>query len=270
MFKIIDELKRSNPKRLEQLLTRTQAKNIEYFKSVNQELSDFIKARGTGTFGIRINDDGLEIFDRQTNQIFHPPGELLSHMSDLGQLHHTAWVDKVMIQHIWRGEGEHGRRTRAFLEAIYSEFPEELHRRINTGVVRLPVLQDGRHFSGPVVFLGVFTGLHIMHYLNRVAVSNVFLIEPDLDRFALSCFFLDYQLLEERFGQLLLHVGPNAPQVPIDLLIAGAPVTAASWVRLLPAYPDGQFDEMLNRVGLRWPAGQSRWLPGAATPSAKG
>lgn len=252
MFKIMDDLKRSDPKRREKLLMRTQAKNIEYFKKTNPELASFIEVRGTGPFGIRLTDTSLDIYDRQTNQLFHPPGELLSYMAELGAWHHTAWVDKMVIQHIWRGEGQHGQRVRSFLEGVYAEFPQLLQEKVATGVVCLPPLKDGRRYSGPVVFLGIFTGLHIMYYLNRTAVRDVFLIEPDMDRFALSCFFLDYQLLESRLGRLLLHVGPNAPQFPIDNLIGQAPITASSWVRLLPAYPDGQFDDIINRVGLRW------------------
>ncbi len=252
MFKILDELKNANPKRREKLVMRTHANNIEYFKKTNPELGEFIKARGTGQFGISITDTSIEIFDRQTKQLFHPPGELFSYMSDLGSLHHTAWVDKLVIQHVWRGEAEHGNRIRSFLEGVYSEFPALLKEKMDGGVVRLPPMKDGRHYSGPVVFLGIFTGLHIMNYLNRTAVRDVFLIEPDLDRFALSCFFLDYQHLENNLGRLMLHVGPNAPQFPIDTLIGLAPITASSWVRLLPAYPDGQFDDIVNRVGLRW------------------
>jgi hypothetical protein len=252
MFKIIDELQRVNPKRRQTLIMRTHANNIAYFKKTNPDLAEFIELHGTGKFGISITDTSIEVFDRQTKQLYHPPGELFSYMSDLGSLHHTAWVDKMVIEHVWRGEGEHGKRIHSFLNGMYGEFAGLLRAKLKAGVVRLPSMKDGRHYSGPVVFLGIFTGLHIMYYLNRTAVRDVFLIEPDLDRFALSCFFLDYQHLENNLGRLLLHVGPNAPQFPIDNLIGLAPITAASWVRLLPAYPDGQFDDIINRVGLRW------------------
>lgn len=252
MFKIMDELKRSDPKRREKLLMRTHAKNKEYFKKNNPELASFIEVRGTGPFGIRLTDASLDIYNRQTNQLYHPPGELLPYMAELGAWHHTAWVDKMIIQHLWRGNGEHGKRVHAFLEGVYAELPALLQGKMDSGVVRLPPLKDGRRYSGPVVFLGIFTGLHIMYYLNRTAVRDAFLIEPDLDRFALSCFFLDYQQLESRLGRLLLHVGPNAPQFPIDTLIGLAPITASCWTRLLPAYPDGLFDDILNRLDLRW------------------
>ncbi len=252
MFRIIEDLKRSSPERREKLLMRTHAKNVEYFKKTNPELASFVEVRGTGPFGIRMSDTSIEVFNRQTSQLYHPPGELFSYMAELGSWHHTAWVDKMIIQHVWRGEGEHGKRIRTFLEGIYAEFPALLRAKLDSGVVRLPPLKDGRHYSGPVVFLGAFTGLHIMYYLNRTVVRDVFLIEPDLDRFALSCFFLDYPQLESELGRLLLHVGPNAPQFPIDNLIGLSPITASSWVRLLPAYPDGQFDDIINRVGLRW------------------
>lgn len=260
MFKIIEDLKRSSPARRQEIMMRMHEKNIEFLRGFSPELADFVKARGTGIFGIRVTDTGVEVFDQATKQLCHPPGELFQYMAEFGSWHHTGWVDKLSMHHIFRGRLEHTSLIQQFLEKLYAKFPE-LAAKMAAGIVHLPKLPDGRRYSGPVVFLGIFTGLHIAAYMNKTVVRDAFFIEPDPDKFALSTFFLDYALLEKKFGRLLLHVGENAPQYPIDALTSRSPVTAATWVRLLPAYPSGQFDDILNRVGLRWRALSEIFVP---------
>lgn len=260
MFKIVDELKRADAKSKQKLLLRNQGRNLEYFRKTNKDLAEFVEKRGTGPFGIHATDSTIEVFEQKTKQLFHPPGQLFQYMAEFGSWHHSGWVDKLIVEHFWRGESEHGKIVVALLEKLYAEIPA-LTERMRIGSVQLPVLEDGRRYSGPVIFLGVFTGLHIMNYLNRTVTRDVFLIEPDIDRFALSCFFFDYAEMDRQCGRLLLHVGPNAPQFPIEQLITGAPVTAATWVRLLPAYPAGEFDEIIDRVNLRWRALTEIFVP---------
>ena len=254
MFKLMDELKRSTPERRITLLTRLHAKNVAFFARLNPQMSDFVKARGTGTFEIKVTQSGIEILDKQGKNQYHPAGQLFQYMSELGAWHHSGWVDKVHPLHINRGDNDHGRAVVRFVNAIYADFPGLGSTVKANSEIQLPAMRDGRRFSSAVVFLGVFTGLHIMYYLNRTEARDVFLIEPDLDRFALSCYFLDYEQIEKLSGRLLLHVGPDVPQNPIDLLVTRAPVTASAWVRLLPAYTDGKFDDVLDRVSLRWRA----------------
>lgn len=260
MFKMIEDIKRSKPKQREKILQDMHMKNVRYLQRVNAELANFVLMHGTGRFGIQITDDFLDIIDRQTHQCYHPPGQLLNYMHELGAWHHTAWVDRLAILPGWRGAGAHGQLVMGVLEALWKNLPQ-LRERMARGIAKLPVISGTRRYSGPVVFLGVFTGLHIMSYLNKTTVRDVFLIEPDLDRFALSCFFFDYEEMEKRYGHLLLHVGPNAPQSPIDQLVTKAPITASTWVRLLPAYPSEEFDDIINRVGLRWRALMEIFVP---------
>lgn len=261
MFKIIHDLKRSNPQRRLVLLNRMRDKNIAYFRKQNPGLADFIETCGTGRFEIRINLTSLDVLDRTNGEPCHPPGELFSYMSEFGSWHHTGWVDKLSIHHIWRGEGEHSKLEKEFLEAIYADLPTLSGRLARRCEVALPTLADGRKYSGAVVFLGIFTGLHIMRYLSTTVVRDFFLIEPDPERFSLSCYFLDYEFLEQRFGGLLLHVGPDMPQYPVDLLTNRSRITSSVWVRLLPAYPDGRFDDIINRVSLRWRALSEIFVP---------
>ena len=251
MFNIIEDLKRSAPQRRLKLLERMHEKNIEYFGRTNPELAEFLRSRKTGSFNVKITDKSIEVVDLKTNTPCHPPGELFQYMSDFAYWHHTAWIDKTTMMPVGRGEGEHGRLLWQFVGALYKALPE-LETRKQKGEISLPMMRDGRRYSGAVVFLGIMTGLHVMNYLNRTEVREIFLIEPDADRFALSAYFLDYSLIEKRFGRLLLHVGPELPQNPVDAFIGSSPITSNSWIRLLPAYNDGRFDDTVNRVTLRW------------------
>lgn len=251
MFKIIQELKRSDPKRRQKLLFQTHEKNVAYFKQVNPELGEFIEKRGTGTYMIEVTDNSINVRDAKTKKLFHPPGELFQYMNDFGYWHHSGWIDKTAIAPVARGQSEHGLLIVRLVEALHTALPV-LRERIAEGVVALPALTDGRRYSGPTLFLGVFTGLHAMAYLNRTVLSNVVFFEPDLDKFAVSCYFVDYEQIQRRFGNLLLHAGDEAPQNTIAAVVNESPVTSPVWLRMLPAYPDGKFDDVINRVSLRW------------------
>jgi len=259
MFKIIEDLKRSDPARRLKLVERMHEKNIAFFAGVNPDLAEFLRIRNAGGFNVEITDKSIEILEVASGLPCHPPGQLFQYMADFGSWHHTAWIDRTVMLPIMRSS-EHGRLVAQFVEALYQELPE-IERRKETGQISLPRMRDGRRYSGAVVFLGVMTGLHIMSYLNRTEVRDIFLIEPDMDRFALSTYFLDYTLLEERFGRVLLHVGPEMPQNPVDVLINNSPVTSNAWIRFLPAYADASFDDILNRVSLRWRSLTEVWLP---------
>lgn len=259
MYKIIENLKHGDPKRQEKLLLRMRDNNVAYLKKVNPVLAEYVEKQGTGHYEIRLGHGTLDIVDRNTGQFHVPQGQLFSYMSDLGAWHHTAWVDNIAMRHIYP-IGEHGEILQRFYERIVRHFPEFVERSA-TGKVKLPSYKDGRRFSGAVIFLGVFSGLHIINYLNRTVVRDIFLIEPDPENFLLSCFFVDYEKLERVFGRLLLHVGEDFPENPLEILINRAPVTSAVWVRLLPAYRSTTFDEVINAVALRWQALTEIFVP---------
>lgn len=259
MFKIIEDLKRSDPARRLKLVERMHEKNIAFFAGVNPDLAEFLRIRDAGGFNVQITDKSIEILEVASGLPCHPPGQLFQYMTDFGAWHHTAWIDRTVMLPVPRSS-EHGSLVAKFVEALYQELPA-IKSRKETGEISLPRMRDGRRYSGAVVFLGVMTGLHIVSYLNRTEVRDVFLIEPDMDRFALSTYFLDYPLLEERFGRVLLHVGPEMPQNPVEALIGSSPVTSNAWIRFLPAYADARFDEILNRVSLRWRSLTEVWLP---------
>lgn len=250
---IVAQLAKATPKKRLKMITEMQEKNITFFRKYNPELADFIRDSGTGNYEIQITHDFLEIIDKQTGQTCHPPGKFYEYLTQFGSPHHTGWVDKLEILHTYMPDIEHGQRLLQFVERMHRELPN-LNARMATGEVALPRLKDGRRYSGVTVFMGIFTGLHIAHYLSHVEIRDIVMLEPDIFRFGLSCCFLDYAALEKRFGRLVLHVGPDMPENPPSLLIDTAQITATAWLRFLPAYPSEEFDALIDKFNIRWRA----------------
>ena len=252
-FTVIEELKKAKPKRRLDILQKIHARNLAFFKKRAPELGEALENMGTGGFVINFNAEFLDIYEQSTEQYTHPPGKLLEYIEEVASWHHSGWIDKLEPAHIYTGEHEHGRLLKQFYEALHQVLPQ-VPERMATGEIQLPRLADGRRFSGSTVFLGALTGLHIVHYLNTTEVRDIFIVEPDPNKFALSCWFLDYSAIEKRFGRLLLHVGEDMPESPLDFLMNTSPVVAGIWLRMLPIYPSPYFDEVIARINLRWRA----------------
>jgi len=248
---IVSQLYKAQPKKRIKLIFEMQKKNIAFLKKRNLELGNFVEQTGTGAYEIQVNDEFLNIIDRRLEQQCHPQDKLYQYITELGAWHHTGWIDKMEVLHTFYPGIEHGQRLIQFVEKMHEKLPR-LTERMGTGMVSLPKLSDGQRFSGVTVFLGIFTGLHIAHYLSQTLVDDMVLLEPDIERFSLSCFFLDYEALEKRFGRLVMHVGPDMPDNPPALLMGPASITAAAWLRFLPAYPSPAFDELIAKFSLHW------------------
>lgn len=248
---VIEDLKKAKPKRRVDIVQKIHDRNIAFFKKRNPALGEALEQAGTGGFELRFNGEFLDIIEQSTNQYAHTPGKLLEYIETVANWHHSGWIDKLEPVHLYTGEHEHGQLLRQFYEALHQALPQ-VPERMATGEIQLPRLPDGRRFSGSTVFLGALTGLHIVHYLNTTEVRDIFIIEPDVNKFALSCWFLDYPAIEKRFGRLVLHVGPDMPESPLDFLMNTSPVVAGIWLRMLPIYPSALFDEVIARVNLRW------------------
>lgn len=255
----LEELKKAPPKKRAKLLHEMHEKNVKFFTKRNADLGQFIQDAGTGGHNISINDDFLEVIHLESGMLCHPKTGLERYVKELGSSHHSGWIDKLKITHFNYEGIEHGEKLNAFLSAVYPALPI-LEQRIASGEISLPKLPDKRRFSGMTIFLGTFLGFHIAHYLLNTEVRDVVIIEPDLYKFALSCWFLDYAAIEKRFGRLVLHVGPDMPTTP-EAMIENTGITSSAWLRLLPAYPSELFDEVIHRLELRWRALSEIFVP---------
>lgn len=249
---LIQRLKRADMKGRAALLKNVWEKNLAYFKVSHPELATMVEQLGTGDYEIRVTPTFLEIYDRRDGRPCFPPEiGFLPYMQQLGAYHHTGWQDLVTPIPMLQGEDQQVELSRKFAERLYEAVPSVL-ARLNGGVIQLPKLKDGRRYSGATLFLGIFFGLHILHYLSMTETYAPAFVEPDWHKFALSCWFVDYQGLEEKFGKLVLHVGDEMPESVLDELIAAKAVTSATWLRILPAYRQPAFEELTDKAKMRW------------------
>ncbi len=255
----LEELKKVPPKKRIKLLNEMREKNINFFLKRNPQLGQFIENAGTGGYNINISGDFLEVTHVETGQLCHPKTGLERYVKELGSPHHTGWIDKLRVEHSIAHGIEHGEKIEMFLRQLYPVLPE-ISGRVASGEISLPKTQDKKRFSGLTIFLGTFLGFHIAHYLLNTEVRDVVIVEPDLYKFALSCWFLDYTIIEKRFGRLVLHVGPDMPLTP-EAFIDQTGVSSTVWLRLLPAYPSPFFDEVIHRFELKWRALYEVFVP---------
>jgi len=239
-----------------------QQKNIDFFAKYHEELANAIRMTGTGRYEIQITDNFLNILDKETRQHCHPTNNLLEYIRGLGSWHHTAWMDKIAVTHRLSKAIEHGRIVLDFVENMLPVNPIFRAMFESSGKVTLPKLEDGRKFSGVVVFLGVFSGLHVLHYLSITEVKDAAFIEPDIESFSLSCYFLDYAALEKKFGRLLLDISPEIPDDMPTRLVSNSTISAGVWLRLLPAYHNNkEIHHNIPRFLLEWGALTEVFVP---------
>lgn len=247
----IEELKKLSPQQRADSLTHYFQKNYKFFLKKYPTVANLMHA-GSAPFHVDVTDDFLDITNTETGELCHPEGRLDRLAETLGAWTNSAWVDLIEGNIIrYPDEGKYSLYPERFQKAMIGRFPA-LMQRMQEHTINLPDLPNGKHFSNPVVFLGIFHGLHIDHYLSRTRLHNAMFIEPDIARFVLSCYFLDYQALEQRFEGLYLHVGNEMPEKTVDFFFNKSAITGAVWVRALPGYASGSFEQLLRKLRLRW------------------
>ncbi len=212
-------------------------------------------------FHIHVSDDFLTISNTETGELCHPEAGLDSFAEMLGDWTNSAWID--LIEGRVHGKKDYGAYSQfgiRFQKSILSRFPA-LASRMGNHVINLPTLSNGKRFSNPVVFAGIFHGLHIDHYLSCTQIRNAAFVEPDCARFALSCYFLDYQALDKRFNGLVLHVGRNVPQSFVSTIVNRGSVTGAVWLRVLPGYVSDKFENLIRKIRLEIRKTYDVWVP---------
>ncbi|HBY02485.1 MAG TPA: hypothetical protein DEG92_08130, partial [Rikenellaceae bacterium] len=147
-----------------------------------------------------------------------------------------GWNDLFNLRVIYpEKESIHNRCVKKMFDRMDTTFPE--HKIIwSNGKLNLKMLPDGRRFSPPIVFLGIFHGLHIAHLFKNTVFTDALFLEPDPDRFEVSCYFLDYSEIVERLGQFHIYVGEEALGRHFARFFFDYSVTPHMWVRVLPGY----------------------------------
>lgn len=260
----IEELKNLLPQQRADCLERLFQKNQAFFSGKYPSVGNLLRSTGTAPFHINVTDDFLTITNTETGELCHPEAGLDRFAEALGDWTNNAWIDliegRVLRYESDDEQGKYSQNMTRFQQEMLSRFPG-LAPRMNDRSINLPTLASGKHFSNPVVFLGVFHGLHVDYFLSRTQLRTVAFVEPDPSRFALSCYFLDYQALDKRFDGLLLHVGKEFPENTKELFFKKADITGAVWTRILPGYPSGEFGTIIDQFRLRWRKPFDIWFP---------
>ncbi|MGD9663128.1 MAG: 6-hydroxymethylpterin diphosphokinase MptE-like protein [Porticoccaceae bacterium] len=257
----IEELKNLSHQQRIANLERTFQKNRRFFQTKYPAVGKLIRPGGAAPYHIAVTDDFLEIEHTQTKELCHPEIGLDKFAAALGDWTNQAWIDLIegAVQ-LHNDHGAYSQFPRRLQEAVLNRFPG-LYERMKKRRINLPTLPNGKRFSNSVVFAGIFHGLHIDYYLSRTQLSNAAFIEPEVNRFVLSCYFLDYQRLDEHFGGLILHIGDDFPHSHINRFLTNAQNTAPVWVRVLPGYASDKVEPLMRQFRLKWRHLYDVWVP---------
>ncbi|ORJ63480.1 6-hydroxymethylpterin diphosphokinase MptE-like protein [Geothermobacter hydrogeniphilus] len=258
---MLERLRKRTPQQRADLLTRTFQANLTFFKRRDPALASLLESGVQNPYQVSINDHFLDLIDTASNLLCHPQSGLDSFAEQLGDWHHPGWIDFLdpRLRHFPQDEN-HGRQLMAFSASLLAAFPQ-FEERLAEGRFQLPQIENGRRFSPAVVFVGIFHGLHIDHYLSRTSVADVTLIEPDRFKFLVSCHFLDYARLEQRCGNLQLHIGDPVPDTFLQATLTRSWITSTVWLRVLPGYRLPEIDGIVERLRLAWLALTDAWVP---------
>ncbi|WP_456384405.1 motility associated factor glycosyltransferase family protein [Desulfolithobacter sp.] len=233
---MIDRLYALPPEDRPALLQETYDRNMAFFRRHMPELLNIVKKKDC-PYQLNITPEFLSITHGQTGKLAHPEAGLDKFAAMMGDWVHDAWVDLCNFKVPAMDQYPlHGKPLRNLYRELLMEFPETLIR-FSRKEVNLKELPDGRRFSPPVIFLGIFHGLHIDYYLSRSEVSHILLVEPDTRRFEVSCYFLDYQGLAEK-ADVVFSLGPDPQSAAIRYFFSNYHVSRSLWTRVLPAYED--------------------------------
>ncbi|WP_457572968.1 motility associated factor glycosyltransferase family protein [Desulfolithobacter sp.] len=241
---MIERLRFLSPEDRPALLQETYDRNMAFFRQHQPALLKLVKKQKC-PYQLNITPEFLAITHEATGELAHPQAGLDTFASMMGDWVHDAWIDlcnfKVPAMDLYP---LHGGPLRKIYQQLLTEFPESLIR-FSLKQVNLKELPDGRRFSPPVIFLGIFHGLHIDYYLSRTEVSHILLVEPDPRRFEVSCYFLDYRQISEE-SEVVFSIGPDPQSEAIKYYFSNYSVSRQLWTRVLPAYEDPQNPHLLE------------------------
>ncbi len=232
---IIGKLRRADCSTRPHILEKMYQKNLEFFRRKHPALAEFVEQTHC-PFQLDITDTFLNIVHTPSGTVAHPEVGLDSFAEMMGGWVHEAWTDLLNFKVALSDKHPlHFKPVHTFDTRLNENFPE-YERRFAAGRINLKEIDKGKRFSPPVVFLGIFHGLHIAHYLQHTELTTALFIEPEPERFEVSCYFLDYTEIEQRFGTLHLSIGSEPTSGSIETFFSLIRITPQIWVRILPGY----------------------------------
>ncbi len=232
---MINRLKMATVEERPSILSEQYEKNLIFLKERFPEVVRYFQSVKC-PYCLNLTDSFVDVVNEETGAMEYPNVGLDRFAEVLGDWIHDTWVDLFNFQVVAPDKYPmHHTPIKKMHRKLMTKFPEYpilfSQRKIN-----LKELPDGRRFSPPVIFLGVFHGLHIDYFLDRTEVDSILLIEPEPERFEVSCYFLDYEQLYKRFDRMMISIGPDTDAQPIHSFFSNYRVSTQMWTRVLPGY----------------------------------
>jgi hypothetical protein len=248
---VIERLQNLSPEERPVLIQEIYEKNRKFFKK-NISVIDRFLENTKCEYRIDITEKFLNIVHVPSGQLGHPEAGLDAFAMMMGDWVHNAWVDLFNIRSVSPPEQFiiHNTPFWRMLDFTKRNFPAYPHN-FASGKINLKVLEDGRRFSPPVIFLGIFHGLHIDYFFSRTDVHTALFMEPDIARFEVSCYFLDYEAIREKIGgRLYIALGEDERAGAIQEFFTKSRIAPLIWARALPAYAIPQAPVMIENLKL--------------------
>jgi len=246
---IIDKIRNASPTKRKAIITKLYEKNRTFFAKTFPEIDNFLD-HGRCPYQINITDDFLEIIHSDTKELAHPAAGLDRFSELLSDPENGLWIDLNEFMVIMPSEQyRHGQILREYNRYLM-QFVPNITERIEQGYIERPHCANNRLFSPPVVFVGVFHGLHIAKYLSNHCVSSIMIIEPEPERFMVSCYLLDYEEVFRMCQRLLIVLDPKGYDNSFSEFFSWKHITAQVWTRVLPGYATHQNNSIIQRLSL--------------------
>ena len=174
------------------------AKNINFFYKEIPEFYKLITSIKTRRFKI-VNDNGYNIYDTQTNTFFYPVENGKHLMEDISKL----YANNPFNNHLWQ---------KYFLTRYLPEYDEEIlpitskicNQIINEAQQTENYTEEDFYFDKKFLYtttiFGLGAGLHLEYLTQDYDFQSLFVYEPNVEFFAISCYFVDYERIYDKLG----------------------------------------------------------------------
>jgi hypothetical protein len=258
---IIELLENDSPENRVHIIQNLYTKNRRYLAEKHPVIEKAIKELGESPYQLQLTHDFIEIINVKDRTNCYPQIPLNTFARALGDWTHNGWIELLDPK-------PRNYALKTWHRSTHLKYIDELRQilpvfadRIKQGSINLPTISEDQRFANCSIFVGIFHGLHIAHYLARTEINHIAFIEPDPYRFEVSCYFLDYAALDDKKKGLLIHVGKNTPDSLIDSIFRKAFVTGRVWTRVLPGYASESLEPIIQKLRLKWLTLNDTWVP---------
>jgi hypothetical protein len=184
------------------------AKNLEYFYNEIPQYYELIKNIKTRRFKI-INNNGFNILDTKTNTYFYPVENGKHLMQEISEV----YANNPMKNDLW---------IKYFLTKEMYEYDEKIlpiTSKIVNKIIKITksskdFTDNGYYYDKNFLYttsiFGLGSGLHVKYLIEKYDFQSLFIYEPEVEFFAISCYFIDWQKAFEKLkDKLFLFVKGN-------------------------------------------------------------